>query len=205
MPQYWYVVAALVALGRQVREASKPFTRVELRRWSADIDARPRSAPLALQQLESAGLLRKVNRTAEDQPAALLNAPRYVITTEGKAAAEVAYTAWKRKALSEAGAKATRVRSRDSLCNRLWLLFRMRRTLTGAEAAETLVDAGEDVGRVSNMAARYLRQWSLSVPDAVQCSKKRGPHGAMRYVMVKDLGPQAPVITPTPKAQGGAV
>lgn len=204
MPQYWYMIEALVALGRHQRSAATTFTRADLIAWSEKLKDRRTAAQMALDHLALSGLVRRVTRS-EGAPPVKQGSWCYRLTTEGMAAAKEAYKAWKHQALSAAGAKASRPRSSVSFGSRLWALFRMRKTLSPAEAAATLVDAGANVARATNTASQYLRRWSQMHPEAIQVSKQRATKGAFRFVLVQDLGPVPPVTTAPKKAQGGAV
>jgi hypothetical protein len=202
MPQYWFIVEALLALAAQRKGAAarKPFTRADLRTWSDKIGKRPAGAQHALDHLERCGMIRRASE--ELQTKGLI---RYLVTPEGAAAAGAAADERKRQALSVAGAKASHPRPAGSFCARLWALLRLRTTITAPEAAATLIDAGENVSTATNTASQYLRLWASAHPDAVQRSKRRAMHESQRYVLVKDLGPTPPVATNSKKARGGAV
>jgi hypothetical protein len=204
MPQYWFVVAALLALAaRGKTDAGRPFTRADLRAWSDNIRKRPAGAQHALDHLERAGLIRRVHVAPGELPPPP-GLVRYVLTPEGAAAAKAADAERVRAARAAGCIKGnkSRPRQQDSFVVRLWALFRMRKALTGPEAAETLVDAGQDVRRAARTAGQYLRCWQAMHPNAIQVAAQRLA-GAYRFVLVQDLGPQAPVI-PNELARGGA-
>lgn len=200
MPQYWHIVEALLALHKQAKGGKVPaFNRADLRAWSDKIRARPTSAQLALDHMERSGFVRRVKVEPGKAKQGMCS---YAATPEGMAAAKAAYDSWKHAALSAAGAKASRPRQAAAFAARLWSLLRMRKSITPPEAAATLVDAGDNVATATGTASQYLRSWSAGHPEAIQISKQRGARGALRYVLVKDLGPVPPVTTK--KARGGA-
>lgn len=204
MPQYWFIVEALLVLYERLKDSRKPFTRDKLLAWSEKFRARPTGVQQALDHLERCGMVRRLPRAPGEKPLKP-GTVRFVLTAEGAAAASGAADARRRTALSSAGTKANRSRPRDAgaFITRLWALLRMRVTLSAAEAAATLVDAGEDVRKGAATASKYMRSWARLYPHAVQISKQREASGGMRFVLVKDLGPTAPVI-PNTRAQGGA-
>jgi hypothetical protein len=204
MPQYWFIVEALLVLYERLKDSRKPFTRDNLRAWSEKFQQRPAGVQQALDHLERCGMVRRLPRAPAEKPLKP-GMVRFALTAEGAAAASGAADARRRAALSSAGTKANRNRPRDAgaFITRLWALLRMRVTLSSAEAAATLVDAGEDVRKAATTASKYMRSWARLYPDAVQISKLRESGGGMRFVLVKDLGPTAPVI-PNTRARGGA-
>jgi hypothetical protein len=211
MPQYWFIVEALVALAAHRKDARKPFTRADLKAWSKRFGERPSGVQQALDHLERCGMVRRLAGAPSDRPLKP-GTWRYVLTAEGAAAAKAAREARGRAAMSRGGTKANKTRPRDtsSYTARLWSLLRMRRTLTAADAAATLVDAGDDVIKAARTASKYLRGWARLHPAAVQISAQRCRTGGFRFVLVQDLGPEAPVIPkppaiPNKRAQGGAV
>ena len=200
MPHYWYLVEALIALHGHRKAAQRGFSRAELRAWSEKISTRPRSAQLALDHLLACGL---AHRTKVDPTAAKPGQLYYVLTADGAAAAKAAHEvrmSEDRAARCVALNQAT-PRDRTSFLNRLWALLRMRRAITAPEAAATLVDAGGNVARAAETAQTYLYRWAQMFPGAIQTSAHR-VDGALRYVVVNDLGPEPPVIPTTKKARG---
>lgn len=196
MPQYWHMVEALVVLGRHARTASAIFTRADLVAWCAAFQQRPTGAQLALNHLSLTGMVRRIPRPVGAKPVRS-GAWTYMLTAEGAIAAKAARDARAREAMSQGckNANAARHRATSSFVARLWALFRMRTTLTAAEAAATLLDAGEDVEIATRTASTYLRAWTRLYPHAIKVSAKQEARGAYRFVLVLDLGPEAPVIT----------
>jgi hypothetical protein len=210
MPQYWFIVEALLALAAHRKDPAKPFTHADLKAWSKRFRERPSGVQQALDHLERCGMVRRLAGAPSDKPLKP-GTWRYQLTPEGAAAAKAAREAHGRAAMSRGGTKANTTRPRDStsFAARLWSLLRMRRTLTAAAAAATLVDAGEDVIQAARTASKYLRLWVRLHPAAVQISAQRCRTGGFRFVLVEDLGPKAPVTTKPPtmtnkRAQGGA-
>jgi hypothetical protein len=202
MPQYWHTVEALVVLAKHVRSTSATFTRANLVAWSKAFQERPRSAQHALNLLAAGGLVRRIPRPADAKPAKS-GTWTYVITADGLVAAKAARAARARTAMVEGvrKANASRPRATSSFVAKLWSLLRMRTTLTAADAAQTLVDAGADVERATRTASTYLRAWARLHPDAIKVSAKTETRGAYRFVLVRDLGPNPPVIS---RVQEGA-
>lgn len=196
MRQFWYIVEALLALARHRRSGKKPFTRMDLREWSERIGRRPRAAQIALDHLEACGLVRRGKPEGESTKQ---GAWTYMLTPEGRAAAIAAEEA---RDLEERLISA--LRDTGSLDARVFALLRARRALTGPEAAETLVDAGDDVKAAGKRAAACLRAWSQLFPNAIQPSAQRVA-GAIRYVMVADVNPLASRAKKTTHARGGAI
>ncbi len=205
MPQYWFIVEALLALAAHPKAAAKAFTRAELRSWSQRLKERPTGVQQALDHLQRCGMVRRLAGAPSDQPLKP-GTWRYRLTPEGAAAARAAADTHRHATLSAAGKKGNqaRARSKTSYSARVWALLRMRRTLSAPEAAAVLTDVGDDVRKAANAASQYLRRWADSHPEAIQVSKQRGANGAHRYVLIKDLGPVAPIATPPNKARGGA-
>ena len=81
---------------------------------------------------------------------------------------------------------------------RLWALLRARRVIDGGSAAETLVDAGEDVTAAARTAAIYLQRWADA--GALQECEQRLPRGRKRFVLIKD-SPEPPVWTAKDRAR----
>jgi hypothetical protein len=204
MPQYWFIVEALVTLGAHRKGVSKPFTPLDLKRWSEQFGKRPAGVRHALDHLERCGMVRRIPRPADAKPAKQ-GAWTYLLTPEGAAAALAARDARARAGMSRGCTNANQAKPRDksSFTARLWALLRMRTTLTAAEAAATLVDAGADVAKVTRTASTYMRTWVRLHPKAIQISAQCGANGAYRFVLVKDLGPEGPVIS-NKRLQGGA-
>ncbi|KTT21885.1 hypothetical protein NS331_11010 [Pseudacidovorax intermedius] len=81
----------------------------------------------------------------------------------------------------------------EPFAGRLWKLLCIRKVLTAEEAANLLVDAGQDVGRARTRASELLLAWSRQCPLAIQPSDRR-IKGAKRYGLMVDLGPTPPDI-----------
>lgn len=199
MPQIWFMVEALIALARYRRDGKKPFTRADLRAWSEKIKARPKAAQHALDHLEACSLLRRGKPEG-----VVLRSPglvSYMLTPEGRAAAIAAQDTQYRAENAVRG-----LQEPGSFDSRVFALLRMRRALTGPEAASTLVDAGGDVKGTAKRASALLRSWSEVYPDAIKVGEQRF-QGAVRYVLVKEIQPAAPALTTTKKnaARGGAI
>ena len=82
-------------------------------------------------------------------------------------------------------------------------MLRLRQQLTPAEAAETLVDAGDDVARAMHTAGIYLGQWARLCPQQIQVSQQRMQR-FNRYIVVADPGPTPPVIPKPSRAKVAA-
>lgn len=202
MPQYWHVVEALVALARHKIGAGKRFTRAQLAAWSEKLAGRPRAAQMAIEFMAASGMVRRVPKDSDQKlkPGTWC----YQVTPEGAAASKAAHDAYLHEARA-AGCRngnANRPRNAGSFSARLWVLLRLRKTLTAPEAAATLVDAGGNVRRAAATAVLYLRAWSRMHPDAIQVGAKRVA-GSWRFVLIRDLGPEAPVIPNKSRAPGG--
>lgn len=79
----------------------------------------------------------------------------------------------------------------EPFAGRLWKLLCIRKVLTAEEAANLLLDAGQDVSRARTRASELLLAWSRQCPLAIQVSDKR-VKGAKRYGLMVDLGPTPP-------------
>jgi hypothetical protein len=190
----WHTAEALVALYKHRRGDGKtPFTRADLLAWSENFAARPKAAQVALDHLQRIGMVRTVTAATEATAAKKPGLHRFIVTREGLVAAKAADDARLSAIRAASCTKGNKARPRGEFITRLWALFRMRKSLTGTEAAETLVDAGDDVKRAARTAAMYLRCWVAMHPEHIQISSKR-VGGSFRYVLLKDLGPEAPVI-----------
>ncbi len=82
-----------------------------------------------------------------------------------------------------------------AFAKRLWALLRIRMSLTAMGAAELLTDAGDNVRNTYEAARLYLNAWATARPELVQVAKKR-INGRKLFVLVRDLGPQVPNVTP---------
>jgi hypothetical protein len=208
MTQFWHVAEALLALYRHRCNVKRPtnalFTRSDLVKWSERFQGRPRAAMSALIHMEKVGFARRVAGTPPGEAPARQGVLRFALTSEGLAAAKAAHEARARSVRCAAAAQARQSQPRDrhSFLQRLWSLLRMRRALTGPEAAATLLDAGQDIARASKTASDYLRRWSELHPDAIKTSVQR-VDGACRYVLLSDLGPDAPIVAIKKKTRGG--
>jgi hypothetical protein len=191
MSQYWYITEAFLVLGKNAKDSSVTFSKADLIRWSSNFPGRKIGAQMALDQFLKVGMARLVGDTPVRKKQRL-----YALTPEGIAAAKAACEArWNAgRSLGGKHSNQTRERLTDTFVRKLWALFRMRQSLTGQEAAATLVDAGGDVTTATRTAFQYLRNWSLVHPEAIQVSKKRVGR-AYRFVLTKDLGPEPPVVS----------
>ncbi|HSW16669.1 MAG TPA: hypothetical protein VLJ86_05545 [Ramlibacter sp.] len=205
MPQYWYIVEALLTLARVQRQRTRTFTRADLIAWSPRFQQRTTGAQLALDHLAAAGLVRRITVKDGAQPDKK-GAWTYVLTPEGAAAGKAACDAHKHAALSAAAKKgvAMRPRLKGTFAAKLWALLRLRQVLTAPEAAATLVDAGGNVAVATSTASKYLLLWTQLRPDAIQISGQKLKCNTNRFVLIKDIGPDAPKVTYPKKAQGGA-
>jgi hypothetical protein len=191
MPQCWYITEAFLVLGKNAKNTGVTFTKADLIGWSSNFPGRKIGAQMALDQFLKLGMARLVGDTPVRKKQRV-----YALTAEGIAAAKAACDArWQAgRALGGKNSNQTRERLRDTFVRKLWALFRMRQSLTGQDAAATLVDAGGDVKSATRTAAQYLRHWSLVHPEAIQVSAKKVGH-ANRFVLTKDLGPEPPAVS----------
>jgi hypothetical protein len=188
---YWYITEAFLVLGKNAKDTSVTFGKADLIRWSSKFPARKIGAQMALDQFLKVGMARLIGDTPVRKGRRV-----YALTSEGIAAAKAACEArWSAgRVLGGKHSNLTRERLTDTFVRKLWALLRMRQSLTGPEAAATLVDAGGDVKTATRTASQYLRNWSLVHPDAIQVSKQKVGH-AYRFVLTKDLGPEPPVVS----------
>lgn len=205
MPQYWFIAEALVTLHAHCRRSAGHFTRDHLKAWSEKFRERPTGVQHAIDHLERCGMVRRAPGVA-DEKRPKPGVTRFILTAEGAAAAKAAAQAHHYAGLSAAAKKgaAMRPRPKGTFAAKLWALFRMRRAITAAEAAATLVDAGANVATGVRTASQYLRLWARLCPQHIQVSKQKGPAGAYRFVMVADFGPHAPAVTTPTGPEGGA-
>ena len=203
MTGLWHTRDALLALYRERRDGKGVFTSADLRAWAPTFTGRPRAAQVALDHLQAAGLVRRVTTEALGEPARRQGEHRYMVTPEGVIAARAAEAARLHAIRSEACTRGNRSRPRGAFTMKLWALLRLRQQLTPAEAAETLVDAGEDVTRATHTAGIYLGQWAKLCPQQIQVSKQRAQR-FNRYIVVADPGPTPPVIPKASRAKTAA-
>lgn len=190
----WFIGEALVAIARNLA-AAKQFDRVDLIAWCPAIAKRPRAASLALERLH---VLQFIQPIATPAPVRRTKKHRgvrhYTITPEGVDAAKAAQAEAARQHRSVAAlAMSESTRAKSEFAKRLWALLRMRQSLTPLDAAELLVNAGEDLAIAKARASTYLRTWSKSFPTALQISAQRVGR-FQRYVLVEDLGPSVPCV-----------
>lgn len=177
---------ALAALGSKGRATSGmlPWTPPELQQWAAMPKAM--TARLAACWLVEAGMAVHLPSSA---PKREHGHAKFRLTMKG---VDAAHTELARRAAQR---KAQRRREKaldpDGLPMKLWRLLRIRTVLTAADAAQCLVDAGDDVASTERAASQYLRRWHQLAPQAVALSAHR-VGGQRRYVLQRDLGPQPP-------------
>ncbi|WP_293222263.1 hypothetical protein [Ottowia sp.] len=172
----WFVVPALAAIGRHVKRAGTGITAARLSTWTSDaqLDFPPRVAEAALQTLWRHGFVAPASK-----PHVVPRSTRYwVVTFEGVHAAQAALLA-----LPDAPGPDV-----QSLSVRLWNLLRIRRRLTAMEAAQTLIDAGDDFAMQTRRIAAQLAAWARHSPTIVVVAGKRESGRHLRYVLLNDLG-----------------
>lgn len=172
----WFFLPALTALGRHVKATSRAVTATEVSAWatSGQLDFPVGIAELALADIVRHGYLR-----AEALPlrsARTRTQRHYFMTPKGMQAAQAAL-----QALPGATPDL------QALPTRLWNLLRIRRRLTAAEAAETLIDADDDFEVQTKRIGALFAAWAKLPPCAVKAAHKR-ENGRIRYVLVADLG-----------------
>ncbi len=174
VPLQWFVVPALIALARQIKSTAQVFSTVDLSAWVGN-DQFLFSEGTAEQALTC--LERKGYATPEKRAAHTHRKPRrYYMTAAGLDAAQAALLALPGEAPDL-----------QALPTRLWNLLRIRRRLTAAEAAATLVDADENFDAQTKRIGALLAAWAKHSPKTVAVAAKR-ENGRIRYVLTNDLG-----------------
>ncbi|WP_057092532.1 hypothetical protein KV708_15765 [Comamonas thiooxydans] len=182
-PYGWFMPATLIALGRYTAHAVQPFTVAELQKIVPEL-AEGKDARRACKLLEQ-------RRLAAPCPTQRL---AWELTPAGVQTCKAALYA----SLAEGKCKPAMIRPNkltvaDQISARLWNLLRIRNVLTSVDAVSVLANAGDNTVYLQAVIGRLLRAWSEACPDAVEVSKKR-VNGALRYVLKRDIGPQAPVL-----------
>lgn len=168
----WSTFPALAAIARNVKTIERAFTARDLSAW-ATTDAMDFPAGIAAQALDSlrccayAAPVRTVNLR--------LQTCQWRMTATGLQAAQAALLA------------TTDGPDQQALATRVWNLLRIRKHLTAFDAAQTLVDAGDDFDAQVRRIGALLLAWSRHAPATVSVAKKREA-GRLRYVMTCDLG-----------------
>ena len=172
----WFSIVALVALARNVKSTGRPITAIELSQWASDdhIDFPHGIAEMAMTALCSRGYLR-IEGPRHNTNGAI---NRWFITPNGQQAAKVALQISTPGAAPDVGALSTR----------LWNLLRIRRHLTATEAAETLVDTGDNFNAQTKRIGALLAAWAKYAPKVVSAAKKREAGGRIRYILELDIG-----------------
>lgn len=172
----WFIVPALAALARNVKSPAQPVTAGQLSVWasSAQLDFPIGIAELAINGLQVQGFVRPKSFCSVKKAA--IN--RWFVTPLGMHAAQTAL-----RAMPDGPAPDV-----QALAVRLWNLLRIRRRLTAAEAAATLLDAGgDDYTAQAKRIGALLAAWAKHSPQAVAVAHKREA-GRVRYVLLTDLG-----------------
>ncbi len=170
----WFLVPALAALARNVASPRQAVTASDLSIWAtgAQLDFAPGIAEMALMDLQRRGFVRPQAHGNKAQIA------RWFVTTQGMHAARAALRAMPGGPVPDV----------QALTVRLWNLLRIRRRLTAAEAAATLLDAGgDDFAAQTKRIGALLAAWTKHAPQAVAVAHKREA-GRVRYVLLADLG-----------------
>ncbi|WP_423458013.1 hypothetical protein [Ottowia sp. VDI28] len=172
----WFVVPALAALARNVKSTERAITAVELSAWASDAET---DFPTGIAELALGTLLgRGYVRTGTHRRARNKNTTNpWYVTPQGLHAAQAAL-----RAMPKAPAPDMHL-----LETRLWNLLRIRKRLTSIEAAQTLIDAGENFDTQVKRIGTLLAAWAKYAPKAVAVAAKR-ELGRIRYVLVADLG-----------------
>ena len=182
----WFTALALCALGEHARP-SRPFTARDLARWSPVFAARPGYAKLALQALRRQALAEPVEPYAYVRQHQL-ETERWLLTADGHVLA---------RSVAQEHPGATPA-DPAALPTRLWALLRIRRSLTSAQAAAVLLDAGQaGAARMQRQIADCLRGWSQTMPHAVKL-RAVPQDGCKCYVLVAAVGRRPPPLDGPP-------
>ena len=170
----WFILPALAALARNVKNTQRAITSTELSRWATDeeMDFPIGTADQALITLQRHGYLRPLAQAHFKKGA--IN--RWTLTIEGLQASQAAL-----KAMPGAAPDL------QALPTRVWNLLRIRRRLTAIEAAQTLVDADDNFDAQTKRIGALLAAWAKHAPKTVVVAQKREA-GRIRYVLIEDLG-----------------
>jgi len=188
----WYLGEALQAFARNLKEAKTGFTRGDLNRWSERIATEGASSQAPLNHLKMLGMITRV-ATPAGKPRLPQGVHYFALTTVGEEAAKAAVVQANHDARASSARAVGTQNAGSPFAARLWALLRARRVLCAVEAANVLLDVCDEAtferGRV--LAGRWLLTWSRNHPEHVQLSKGR-IEGALRYVLVQDLGVSPP-------------
>ena len=170
----WFIVPALAALARNVKNTTRAITAPELSAWATDaqLDYPIGIAELALASLQRHGYLRPFAQCHNKRGAV----NRWAVTPQGMQATKAV--------LHTMPGAAPDV---QALTTRLWNLLRIRRRLTAIEAAQTLVDADDNFDAQTKRIGALLAAWAKHAPKTVVVAQKREA-GRIRYVLIADLG-----------------
>ncbi|MFT4243537.1 MAG: hypothetical protein QM569_14790 [Acidovorax sp.] len=162
-----------------MKSPAQVVTAQEVSAWATDaqLDFPQGIAELALNDLQQRGFVRSKTYLRSTWKA---DTNRWHVTPQGMHAAKAALRAMPGGPTPDM----------QSLPVRLWNLLRIRRRLTAAEAAETLIDAGDAGGDFAAQTKRIgalLAAWAKHAPKAVAVAHKREA-GRVRYVLLTDLG-----------------
>ena len=171
----WFIVPALAALARNVKNTTRAITAPELSAWATDaqLDYPLGIAELALASLQRHGYLRPFAQCHNKRGAV----NRWSVTPQGMQAGKAVLQ-------SILGGPSPDV---QALPTRLWNLLRIRRRLTAIEAAQTLVDADDNFDAQTKRIGALLAAWAKHAPKTVVVAQKREA-GRIRYVLIADLG-----------------
>jgi hypothetical protein len=171
----WYIVPALAALARNVKGSAQAFTPVELSAWATSerLEFPCGMAAAALGTLKNHGYVRPEGMRRNKL--GVVN--RWFVTPLGLQAAQAALRATPAGPAPDTKALAT--------C--LWNLLRIRKRITAADAAQTLVDAGDAFDAQVRRIGTLLAAWARHAPKAVAVAQKREAE-RIRYVLVQDVG-----------------
>lgn len=187
-PYGWFMPATLIALGRYTAHAVQPFTAAELQKIVPEL-IEGKDARRACKLLEQ----RRLAVPCPTQRSAWELTPAGVQTCKAALYASLAEGKCK-----PAMMRPNKLTVAEQISARLWNLLRIRNVLTSVDAVSVLANAGDNTVYLQAVIGRLLRAWSEACPDAVEVSKKRA-NGALRYVLKRDIGPQAPVLAKAKK------
>lgn len=185
----WVASAVLEALAERGKKCGDTFTSADLLAWVPELAAGTKRTN-ATTRLTGLGLL--TYRQWMDETGDLVGT--YMITAAG---AEAIRGVQGGKA-HKSGPKrphGNRPQSANAFSTQLWRLVRARRLLDAKEAAETLVDAGDDVKKAEQHASKLFRRWELTghlAASAQRVHRVGTSNGHKRYVLINDCGPMPP-------------
>lgn len=186
----WVASAVLEALAERGKGKGDTFTAADLLAWVPALSAGAKRTN-ATTRLVGLGLL--TYRQSVDTSTADLQGT-YTVTAAGAEAIQAAKAGKPHKS----GPKqphGNRPQSVNAFSTQLWRLVRARRLLDAKEAAETLVDAGDDVKKAEQHASKLLRRWELTGHLAASTQRVHrvgNSNGHKRYVLINDCGPMPP-------------